>query len=72
MCMTAVAWVSVGLVICVLLLTLWVVLLQRWSGVYRDVIASHTRVLDEQGAELSALRNEVLEAHIRLNRLDPQ
>jgi hypothetical protein len=70
--MTVVAWVSVGLVICLLLLTVWVVLLQWWSRVYRDVIASHTRVLAEQDAEINALRNEILEANIRLDRLDPR
>lgn len=70
--MTALVWVIAGLAVVVLAMAVWVSRLQRWSGVYRDVIEAHTRALAAQGSELAQLRNDLLEAHIRLDRLDPQ
>lgn len=70
--MTTLVWVIAGLAVVVLAMAVWVSRLQRWSGVYRDVIEAHTRALAAQGSELAQLRNDLLEAHIRLDRLDPQ
>lgn len=70
--MTVLEWVIAGIAVIVLATAIWVSLLQRWSGVYRDVIEAHTRALAAQGSELTQLRNDLLEAHIRLDRLDPQ
>jgi hypothetical protein len=64
--------VIAGLTVGVLAMAVWVFRLQRWSGVYRDVIEAHTRALAAQGGELAQLRNDLLEAHIRLDRLDPK
>ena len=69
--MTALAWVIAGLAAIVLVMLAWVFRLQRWSRVYRDVIEAHTRSLTAQGSELTQLRSDLLEAHIRLDRLDP-
>lgn len=70
--MTALVWLIAGLAAIVLAMAVWVLRLQRWSGVYRDVIEAHTRALSEQGGELAQLRSDLLEANIRLDRLDPQ
>ncbi len=70
--MTALVWVIAGLAVVVLAMAVWVSRVQRWSGVYRDVIEAHARALAAQGSELAQLRNDLLEAHIRLDRLDPQ
>jgi hypothetical protein len=69
--MTALVWVTTGLAAIVLALVVWAIQLQRWSRVYRDVIEANTRALAAQGSELTQLRNDLLEAHIRLDRLDP-
>ncbi|MEV7827085.1 hypothetical protein [Microbacterium enclense] len=68
--MTALVWVIAGLAAIVLVMVVWMFRLQRWSCVYGDVIAAHTRVLAAQGSELTQLRSDLLEAHIRLDRLD--
>lgn len=70
--MTALVWVIAWLVAVVLAMAVWVSRLQRWSGVHRDVIEAHTRALSEQRGELAQLRSDLLEANIRLDRLDPQ
>jgi hypothetical protein len=70
--MTALVWVVAGLAVVVVAMAVWVSGLQGWSGVYRDVIEAHTRALAAQCSELAQLRNDLLEAHIRLDRLDPQ
>lgn len=70
--MTALVWMIAGLAAIVLAMAVWVLRLQRWSGVYRNVIEAHTRALSEQGSELAQLRSDLLEANIRLDRLDPQ
>lgn len=69
--MTALVWVIAGLATIVLTLVVWAFRLQRWSRVYRDVIEAHTRALAAQGNEHNQLRSDLLEAHIRLDRLDP-
>ncbi|PYD00915.1 hypothetical protein B4U78_009375 [Microbacterium esteraromaticum] len=69
--MTALVWVIAGLAAVVLVLVVWVFRLQRWSRVYRDVIETHTHAFAAQGSELTQLRSDLLEAHIRLDRLDP-
>ncbi|MGN6221675.1 MAG: hypothetical protein ACTHNQ_19415 [Microbacterium sp.] len=70
--MTALVWVIAALAVVVLAMAVWACRLQRWSGVYRDVIEAHTRALAAQGSEIAQLRNDLLEAQIRLDRLDPQ
>lgn len=70
--MTALVWVIAGLAVVVVAMAVWVSRLQRWSGVYRAIIEAHTRALAAQGSELAQLRNDLLEAHTRLDRLDPQ
>lgn len=71
--MTALVWVVIaGLAAIVLAMAVWVFRLHRWSGVYREVIEAHTRALAQQGSELTHLRSDLLEANIRLDRLDPQ
>lgn len=70
--MVGLEWVIAGLAVGVLAMALWVLRLQRWSGAYRDVIEAQTRDLAAQGIELAQLRHDILEAHIRLDRLDPQ
>ena len=69
--MTALVWVIAGLAAIVLVMVVWVSRLQRWSRIYRDVIEAHARALAAQGSELTQLRSDLLEAHIRLDRLDP-
>lgn len=69
--MTALEWVIAGLALSTLALAIWVLQLRRWSAVYRDVIEAHTRALAAQGGELMQLRSDLLEANIRLDRLDP-
>lgn len=70
--MTVQVLVIAGLVICVLLLVWWLVRLQRWSRAHRQVIDELTQRIGFQGQELNDLRNEILDAQIRLDRLDPQ
>lgn len=70
--MTALVWVIAGLAVVLVAMAVWVSRLQRWSGVYREVIETHTDALAAHGSELAQLRNDLLEAHIRLDRLDPQ
>ena len=51
--MTALVWVIAGLAVVVLAMVVWVSRLQRWSGVYRDVIEAHTRALAALDSELA-------------------